>query len=156
MRRKQPDARQKFAGNCADSQAEEIPELRGGNQNCDAVGEADDHHARDEADSRAQAGEAHQQEQNAGHQRHHSQAAHAKAEDDAGDDHHEGAGGTANLRARTAQRGDQKASHNGGIKSCLRRDSGGDAEGHGQRQCDEAHRDSSQQIVKKYLERVIS
>jgi hypothetical protein len=42
------------------------------------------------------------------------------------------------------------------IEAGLRRDAGGDAEGHGQRQCDQAHRDSCQQIVKECLKRVIS
>jgi hypothetical protein len=107
-----------------------------------------------EADSRAQAGESHDHEQNAGHQRDHGQAAHAEAKNDAGDDHNESAGRATDLGTGTAQRRDQEASHDGGIQTGLGSYARRDAEGHGQGQGNQAHRDPSQQIMEKRLCRV--
>ena len=74
MSGEQLHARQEFAGDCGRAQAEEVLDLRGGDQDGDAVGEADDDHARNELDGCAQAGEAHDQEHDSGHQRDHGKA----------------------------------------------------------------------------------
>ena len=92
------------AGNFGELQAEEILYLRAGDQDGDAVGEADDDGARNELDRRAHAGDAHDHQQNAGHHGAHEEAIDAVKRDDAGDDHDEGAGGSANLRFGAAQR----------------------------------------------------
>ncbi len=60
--------------------------------------------------------------------------------DDAGDDDDECAGGSADLSARAAKCGDEKAGHDSGVESGLRRNPRGDAEGHGERQSDQARR----------------
>ena len=62
--------------------------------------------------------------------------------DDAGDNNHEGAGGSADLDVGAAQRRDDKAANDRGIDSGLRRDAGGDSESHGQRQRHQADRDA--------------
>ena len=151
MANEQLHARQKFAGNGADAEAEEVLDLRGGNQDGDAVGESDDHQARDEADRGAEAGESHGKQDDAGHQRDHGQAAHAEAGHNAGDDDDESAGGSADLGARAAQSGDEEAGDDGGVEAGLRRDAGGDAEGHGQRQRDQPDGDAGEQVVQEHL-----
>ena len=55
----QAHAGQELAGNGAGAEAEEVLDLRGGDEDGDAVGEADDDRAGDELDRRAEAGEAH-------------------------------------------------------------------------------------------------
>ena len=65
-----------------------------------------------------------------------------KRSDNARDDHDECAGWTADLGARSAQRGDQETGHDRGINSRLRSDPGSDAKGHGQRQRDQTHGDA--------------
>ena len=81
---------------------------------------------------------------------------HAEARDDAGDDDDECAGGSADLGARAAQGGDEKAGDDGGVKSGLRRDPGGDAEGHGKRQSDQPHGDPGEQVVQEHLLAVLA
>jgi hypothetical protein len=150
------DAGQEFAGHGACLQTEEVFDLRRGDEDRNSIGEADDDHARDEADGRTETGEAHEEENDAGHQRDHGEAAHAEARHDAGNDDNEGAGGATDLCARTAERGDQKASDNGRIQTGLRRDAGGDSKSHCQGQCDEANCDSCEQIVQEHRRRVAS
>ncbi len=65
----------------------------------------------------------------------------AEAGHNARHDHDKCAGRSADLRARAAQSGNQKSGHNCRVKAGLRRDPGGNAEGHGQRQRDQPHRD---------------
>ena len=94
-------------------------------------------------------------EQNdAGHERDHGQAAHAEAGDDAGDDDDEGAGGSADLGAGAAEGGDEESGDDGGVKAGLRRNAGGDAEGHGEGESDEADGDAGEQVVEEHLVRV--
>src|ERR1700690_1769911 len=76
--------------------------------------------------------------------------------DDAGDDDHEGSGGAADLGGRSAERGDQKAGHNSAIDSGLRREAGGDREGHGQRQSDQAYGDSGDQVAGEFVGTVVA
>ena len=120
------------------AEAEEVFDLGGGDQQGDAVGEADDDGTGDELDGGAEAGEAHDEQHDAGHERDQREAGDAEAGDDAGDDDDEGAGGSADLGARAAEGGDEEAGDDGGVEAGLRRDAGGDAEGHGERKSDEA------------------
>ena len=93
------DAREEFAGDGRSGEAEEILDLRGCDQERDAVGESDGDGAGDVLDGGAEAGEAHDEEQNAGHDSYEGESGYAKFDDDAGDDDDEGAGGAADLRA---------------------------------------------------------
>ena len=62
------DAGQELAGDGGGAEAEEVLDLGGGDEDGDAVGEADDDRAGDEADRGAEAGEAHEEENHAGHE----------------------------------------------------------------------------------------
>ena len=108
------------AWNFGELQAEEILYLSAGDQDGDAVGKADDHRAGDELDCGAHAGDAHDHQQNTGHHRTHEEAIDTVKCDDAGDDHNEGAGGSANLRLGAAQQGDQETGDDGAVDTGLR------------------------------------
>ena len=142
-------AREELAGVFGHRQAEEILDLRGRDQQRDAVGEADDDRPRNEAHRRAQAGEAQEQQDHAGHHGDHEQSGEAVLRDDAGDDHDERAGGTADLNLRSAQERNQEAADDGGVDAGLRRDAGSDAEGHGQGQGDKPTVTSGDQVGEK-------
>ena len=111
-------------------------------------------HARDEANRAAEPREAHEQKNDAGHQRDHGEAAHPKARYDTGNDYNEGAGGTADLCAGTAERGDQKAGDNGRIQTGLRRDARGDSKSHCQGQCNQANSNPCEQVMQEHRRRV--
>ena len=138
--------RARIARNFIQLQSEEVFDLRAGDQDRDAVGEADDDRPRNELDRRAHAGEAHDHQQDAGHHRAHEQAVDAVLGDDAGDHDDERAGRPADLRPRAAQRRDQKAGDDRAVDAGLRRESGGDGERHGQRQRDQADGDAGNQV----------
>ena len=74
----------------------------------------------------------------AGHHRAHEQAVDAVPGDDAGDHHHERAGRSADLEARSAKRGNQEAGDDGAVDAGLRRQARRDRERHRQRQRDQA------------------
>ena len=95
-------------------------------------------------------------QQNAGHDRAHEQAVDAVDGDDAGDDDDEGAGGSADLSPRAAEGRDQKSGDDGGVDSGLRSDAGGDGEGHGQRQSDEADGDAGDEIPPEFAQVVVA
>lgn len=99
MRDEQLDAGQKLAWNRTRAQPEKVLDLRGGDEDGNAIGKSDDHHARYESHRSAKAGEAHRQQQNARHQRDHGQPTHAEAEHNSGHNHDERTGGPANLGA---------------------------------------------------------
>ena len=67
--------------------------------------------------------------------------------DDAGDDHDEGAGGPANLEARSAEGRDEEAGDDGAVDSSLRGEAGGDGKRHGERQGHQADGDPGHQIL---------
>ena len=98
----------KSLGTVAVLRPKKVLDLRGSDQHRDAVGEPDGHRPRNELDRRAQPGDAHDHQQNARHDGHHGQARHAEPGDDSGHDDDERARRTADLRARSAQRGDQE------------------------------------------------
>ena len=148
------DAGEEVAGNGRGVEAEEVFDLGGGDEQGDAVGEADGDGARDVFDGGAEAGEAHDEQQDAGHDADQREAGHAELGDDAGDDDDEGAGGAADLGARAAERGDEEAGDDGGVEAGLRRDAGGDGEGHGQGQRDEADGEAGDEVVGKVAEGV--
>ena len=98
--------REEFAGIFLHREAEEIFDLGRGDQQGDAVGEADDDGARDEAHGGTQAGEAEEEQNHAGHHGDHEESGEAVFGEDSGDDDHEGAGGAADLDLRSAQERD--------------------------------------------------
>ena len=146
LRRQELHPRQEVTRHRVDAQAEEIADLRAGNEDRDAVGETDDDRTRNEAHGRSQAGRAQHDEHHAGHQRADEQPLDPVARDDAGDDDDEGARRTANLQARAAQERDDAAGHDGRIDAGLRGQSRRDGEGQRQGQRDEAHRDAGRDV----------
>ena len=133
--------RQNSPGTLADLQAEEILDLRAGDQHRDAVGEADDDRPRDELDRRAHAG---QRRERSGctpaitvHMYRPSMPCFATMP---ADHHDERAGRPADLGPRAAQRGDQEAGDHRAVDPGLRRDSGANGERHRQRQGHQADR----------------
>ena len=137
-------------------QAEEILDLRAGNQHCDAIGKADDHRPRNKLHRRAHAGCAQNDEYGSGHHRAHVQSVNAVYGDDPGNHDNERTGGPANLSFRSAQGGDQKAGDHGAVDARLRRQSGGDGESHGQRQGNQSDGDSGYDIFKNLLKTVFA
>src|ERR1700722_10810607 len=87
------------AGNGAGAEAEEVLDLGAGDKDRDAVGKAHDDRAGDELDGRAQAGDAKQNEYDAGYEGADQQAILAVALQDAKDDDDKGASGAADLAA---------------------------------------------------------
>jgi len=114
------------AGDFGELQAEEIFHLSAGDQDGDAVGEADHDRTGNELDCRAHAGDAHNHQQNAGHHGTHEKSIDAVKGNDAGDDHDEGAGWSPIWGFGTAECGDEKAGDDGAVNAGLGCESGGD------------------------------
>ena len=91
-------------------------------------------------------GDAEDDEENARHHRAHEQAVDAVLRDDPRDHDDESAGGPADLAARAAERRDQESGDDRAVDPRLRRQAGGDREGHGERERDEADGDAREQI----------
>ena len=138
-----------------DAQPEEILDLGAGDEYGDAVGETEHHRAGNELHRSAESGCAHDEEQDAGHHGAHEQAVNAVFGDDSRDHHDKRAGGTADLHARAAQRGDQEAGDDSAVDAGLRGESRGNRERHGQRQGDEPDGDAGAQVSEEILESVI-
>ena len=145
MRRQRQQARQEVARCGGDPRANECAAACC-NQDRDAVGEAEDR-TRDEPHRGAHSGQAQHDEQPSGHQGAHEQAVDSEARHDAGHDHHERAGRAANLHARTAERRDDGAGHDGGVDAGLRRQPGGDRERHRERKGDQADGHTSDEVA---------
>ena len=126
--------------------SEKVLQLRAGNDQRDAVGEADDHRPWDEPHCRTGAGDAHDHEQDAGHHRAHEQAVDAMGGDDAGHHDDKGTRRTANLHVRAAERGDDEPGDDRAVDAGLRRHAGRDGKGHRQRQRHQADGDPGDQV----------
>ena len=138
---------EELGGQVVDLQAEEILDLGEEDDDGDAVGEADHHRHRDEADELPHARDAHRQQEDASQYRRPHQVGETVHGDDAIDDGDEGAGRAADLHPRaTAGRGDE-AGDDGGPDAGSRRTARGDGESHGQRQGENADRDAGGEIL---------
>ena len=145
-----------FAGNFGQVQAEEIFDLRAGNQHRDAVGKTDHDRPRNKLHRGAHAGRAQNDEDGARHDGAHVKPVNAMHGDDPRNYDDESAGGSANLSLRSAECGDQKAGDHRAVNAGLRRESRCDGEGHGQRQGHQADRDSSDDIFQKLVQTVFA
>ena len=90
------------AGNVIHLQAEEVADLRAGDENGDSVRETNDHRPRKIFHHRAHAGDAKKHQQHASHHRARQEPVDSMFGDNPCDDHHESAGGAADLRFRAA------------------------------------------------------
>ena len=154
MRSQQLDAGKKLAWHRACLQTEKVFDLRRRNQDRNSIREPDHHHARDKSDRGAQTGKSHCQQENSGHHRDHGQPAHPEARNDPRDNHYECARWSADLRARSAERGNEETRHNCRVKARLRRDARRNPKGHRQWKRNQPHREPCHQVVDKQLRRV--
>jgi hypothetical protein len=137
-------------------QAEEILDLRAGNQHRNAVGKTDDDGPRNELYRGAHSGCAQNDEDSARHHGAHVQTVNAVHGDDPRYHDDKRAGGTTNLCFRSAECRNQKASDHCAVNAGLRRQSGCYGKGHGQRQGDQANRDSSDHVFQKLVRTVFA
>ncbi len=107
------DAVEKFSGQAVDLEAEKILDLSQKYDNSNAVGEADDHRDRDEADQLAHAGQAHGEEENAGQNGGAHQICVTVDRHDAINNGDESAGWSADLNPGASQGGSDEAGDNG-------------------------------------------
>ncbi len=129
--------------------AEEVPDLSHRDDERDAGGEPDGYRVRNVLDHTAQLDQAHDHEQDAGHDRGDHQAVVAVFLDDAVDDDDESAGRAADLDAAAAQDRDEEPGDDGGIKPLLRLDAGCDGKGDRERQGHDADDDPGGQVLEE-------
>ena len=98
----------------------------------DAGREADRHGIGNELDEATELQKTDRDQDHAGQHGREQQPVQAVLGHGGGDEHDERAGRPADLEAAPAQRGDQEPAHDGGVETAIRRDAGGDGEGHGQ------------------------
>ena len=96
-------------GTALQREAQEVFDLRRGDQHRDAVGEADRHRPRNEPHGRAEAREPHENEHRARHGGAHQQAGDAKLGDDSRHNDDKSAGRAGDLAARAAKRRDDES-----------------------------------------------
>ena len=114
-------SREKLPGDLGDLQPEQIPNLRAGDQDADAIGEPDDDWPRDVFDRGAEAGDPEKDQDDAGHQRAHEQSVDAVCGHDARHHDDESAGRTADLDAGTAEGRDRESRDDRAVDAVLRR-----------------------------------
>jgi hypothetical protein len=146
--RESGDARKELARR-ADLQAKEVLDLRGGNQERDAIGESQDDRSRDELDRLSETGDREHDKNHTRHHRDHEQAREPVLRHDARDDDDKRAGRARDLNPRAAKQRDDEAAHDGGVDAGLRRHARRDAEGHREGQSDDTNRDARDEIPEK-------
>jgi len=101
---------------------------------------------RNELNQLAEAGHAHEHEQDARHEPCGEQARKAIARHDWGKHNHERGGGTGDLELGATRHGHDRASHDGSVKAVLRRHADSDGKRHRQRQSHDAHDEACQGV----------
>jgi hypothetical protein len=129
-----------------DVQPEEVLQLGQGDDDGNAVGEADDDRHRHEADHLAELESSHCDQQHARHHGGDEQVGDTVALCDGIEQRHEGAGRAADLYPRASQRGHDETADDGSDQTLFRLDPGGDAEGHCQRHGNAGHRESCAEV----------
>lgn len=118
-----PDLFHELRGDFLHGQPEEVFDLGAEDQYGDARGETHRDGIRDELDRRAEPGQAHRQQHDAGHDRADRQIGDAVFGDDPINNHDECTGRSADLDPRTSERGDDEAGDDGGENAGLGFDS---------------------------------
>src|SRR5262249_22432266 len=149
-------AMEKISRHRIETQAEEIPDLRTGDQNSDAVGESDDDGARKIFHGGAHARDTQEQKKNAGHHRANEEASDSVLGNDSRNDNDKRTGRADDVRFGAAQRRNQKSSDNGAIKTCLWRETRRNRESHRERKRDKADGDSSNEIGLEFMAVVVA
>src|SRR5262249_10555093 len=129
-------AMKEIPGHRIEMKAEEILDLRAGDQDGYAVREADDDRSRKVFDGRTHARHSKEEQKNASHHRANKKAINAVLADDPSHNDDKCAGWAANLSFGPAQRGDKEPCDHGTVKTRLRRKAGGNSKCHGEWQSD--------------------
>ena len=122
---------------CPQGQAEQVLDLAGEDDDRDAGGEADRHRIGNVLDVGAEPQEARRDQDQARQQRREQQAVDAVPLDGRRDQHDEGARRPADLEPAAAERRDQEAADDRGVKPAVRRHARGDGDRHRQGQRDD-------------------
>jgi hypothetical protein len=124
------EPRQKVGRHDLDRQAEQVFDLRRGDEHGDAVGEADHHGTGDELHRPPQSRQGEDDEQEARQQGDRPQPRNAVLTNDGRDDYDERARRASDLHSRAAQERHERATDDRGVDAGLRRYAGGDTERH--------------------------
>src|SRR5690606_20470965 len=116
------------------TQPEEVTELKDGDDDGDARGEAGGHRVRDELDETAQSGDAHRQHDQTGQESGDEKATQAVPGGDRDQQHHECGGGPGYRVGGAPGEGDQQTGDDRRVQTVLGGRAGGDGQCHGQRQ----------------------
>ena len=133
-------------------QAEKIFHLGAGDQHSNTISKTDHNWTRNELHSCAHAGCAQNDEDHARHNGTHEQAIDAVDSDNSRNHDNERARGSADLRLRSPQRGDQKTGHYRTVDAGLRRHSGCNRECHREGQGYQADSHSGDDVVQKLVQ----
>ncbi len=142
-------------GNGIKLKTEKILDLRGEDEDGDAVGETDRDRTGDIPDDRSHPRSAHENENKAGHHGADRQIGQAVLLDDPVDDDDKGAGGPADLHPRTSQSRDDETGNDGGENARAGRDARGDAKSHGQGKRHDSHRDARHHVGGELRPRIV-
>ncbi len=140
---------QKFIRYLVQGEAEEVLQLGAGDEDGNAVSEADHHRAGNELDGGTHSGKAQQHQDDARHQRTHVQAIQPVRGDNTGHHNDEGPGGSANLGARAAEGRNEETREDGAVEARFRRDAGGNGEGEREWKRNQPNRDAGCEVAHK-------
>jgi hypothetical protein len=149
-------AQPEFAGDLGQLQSEEILDLGTGNQYGDAVGKSDHNRPRDKFHSRAHASGAQNNQDDACHDGAHVESVDAVYGENSRHHDYEGAGGSANLSFRSAQRGDEEARDHRAVDARLWRESRCNGKCHGERQGHQSDGNSGDEVFQKFVKAVVA
>ena len=147
VRRQHLDAFEKLRRHLIDLQTKEILDLGQEDHHRNAIGEANHHRHRNEADQLPQPGQPHRQQQHPGQQGGAKQIDKAVGDDNAVNDRNERPGRPANLHPRTSEQRNQKTGNDAGPDPCCRRHTAGNGKRHRQRQGKHPHGDACPNIL---------
>ncbi|MCY1359437.1 hypothetical protein D9M69_460080 [compost metagenome] len=128
-------------------QAEQVLDLQGGDDDADAGGEPQGDWIRDELDQPAEACQAHDDQDQPGHQGAEQQSAQAELLGDGQQYHHEGRRGAGDVEARATGECDQRRRHQRRVQTMLRRHAYRYGQCHRQGNGDDADRQSCRQVA---------
>ena len=123
-----------------------ILDLAGKDDDADTGGEPHRNRIGNELDVGAEPHQAGGDQQHARHQSREDDAVNPVTLDRQRNQHDERAGGTADLKPAATEQRDKESAYDGGGQAAIRRDAGGDGDGHRQRQRHDRHRESSDDV----------
>src|SRR5712672_857483 len=149
-------AMKKITWNMIHAQAEEIANLRAGDEDGDPVGEADNYGTGEVFDGGAHARDPKHHKEYASHDGAGEKAVDAVFCDDAGDHHHESTGRPADLRLGASQRGNNEPGDNRAVDAGLRRYPGRNRKRHRQRQGNQPDGYAGKEVGNKFVAVIVA